>query len=110
MNDKLYSYYHSHDVFLNTTSYESFGVAVLEAASCGIPVVTTNVGEIPFLWRHGQEILMAENLIPSKFADEIFKIFSDPSLADILSKNARKKAEEFDWELIRDKWLRLFSD
>lgn len=109
-NNILYQYYQTHAVFLNTTSYESFGVAVLEAASCGIPIVSVKVGEIPFLWKHGQDILMAEDLKPSKFADEIFKIFSDPSLADVLSKNARKKAEEYDWELIREKWIRLLSD
>jgi glycosyltransferase involved in cell wall biosynthesis len=109
-NDKLYPYYHSHSVFLNTSSYESFGVAVLEAASCGIPVVSAKIGEIPFLWRHEENILMVDNLNPIQFAREVFKIFSDPQLADILSKNARKKAEEFDWELIRERWVRLFSE
>jgi len=109
-NDKLCSYYQSHHVFLNTTSYESFGVAVLEAASCGIPVVSSKIGEIPFLWKHDQEILMVVNLSPSEFTHEIFRIFTDPTLADSLSKNARKKAEEYDWELIREKWIKLFSD
>jgi SAM-dependent methyltransferase len=42
-NQELFKYYQSHSVYLNTTSYESFGVALVEAAACGIPIVSTNV-------------------------------------------------------------------
>jgi glycosyltransferase involved in cell wall biosynthesis len=61
-NTELPAYYSSHSVFLNTTSYESFGMAVLEAAACGIPTVSTPVGEIPLLWKAGEEIMLTDVL------------------------------------------------
>jgi glycosyltransferase involved in cell wall biosynthesis len=107
-NEQLYKYYQTHTVYLNTTEYESFGVAVLEAASCGIPIVSTRVGEIPYMWEEGKEMLMSD-LDEKYMAQEVIKIFDSSKLADELSNNARKKAESFDWLSIRPKWINLFD-
>lgn len=108
-NEKLYSSYQTHSVFLNTTSYESFGVAVLEAAACGIPVVSTNVGEIPYLWKHEEDILMVKDFSVDEFSKEIIKLFNSQPLAAKLSTNARKKAERFDSSLIKNHWGKLLA-
>jgi glycosyltransferase involved in cell wall biosynthesis len=108
-NDELYKYYQSHEVFLNTTSFESFGVAVVEAAACGIPVVSTKVGEMPYLWQHEENMLQVDNFEAKAFAEEIIKLFKSKELAGKISKNARAKAESFDWEKIKSKWIDLLS-
>lgn len=109
-NTDLYKFYQSHAVFLNTTSYESFGVAVAEAAACGIPVVSTKVGEIPFLWQHEENMLMVKSFDSKEFAIEVSKLFESKELATKISKNARLKAETFDWEVIKEKWISLLSE
>lgn len=108
-NEDLYLYYQTHSVFLNTTSYESFGVAVLEAAACGIPIVSTKVGEIPFLWRHEENMLLVESFEYSAFSHEVLRLFKSKELADRISKNARRNAENFSWEIIKQKWLDLLD-
>lgn len=108
-NEDLYLYYQTHSVFLNTTSYESFGVAVLEAAACGIPIVSAKVGEIPFLWQHKENILQVESFESSAFSQEVLRLFKSNELAERLSINARKNAENFDWEIIKQRWINLFS-
>jgi len=108
-NENLYLYYQTHSVFLNTTSYESFGVAVLEAAACGIPIVSTKVGEIPFLWQHEKNMLLVENFEFSAFSYEVLRLFKSKELADRISKNARRKAENFNWETIKPKWIDLLN-
>jgi len=109
-NDYLFHYFQKHDVFINTTSYESFGTAVLEAAACGIPIVSSKVGEIPYVWTDEENILMIDELKPDLFADAVIRIFESPELAQQLSVNARKKAEEFDWERIKPKWIQLLRE
>lgn len=42
--DDLISYYKTSDIFLSTSLYEGYGLSLLEAASLGLPVVTTDVG------------------------------------------------------------------
>lgn len=108
-NDELFRYYQSHEVFLNTTSYESFGVAVLEAASCGIPVVSAKVGEIPLLYKHGVNLLMVDDFEPKSFAHEVLEIFNSVSYANQLSTNARKLAETFNWIDLKKRWIELLT-
>lgn len=109
-NDQLFQYFHSHSVYLNTTSYESFGVAVMEAAACGIPVVSTSVGEIPLLWKDQEDMLLVPDFEAATFCDKITEIFQNKELARQLSAHARRKAEQYDWAHIRPKWLALIHE
>jgi len=108
-NEELYTYYQTHEIFLNTTSYESFGVAVAEAASCGIPIVSTAVGELPYLYKHNENILLVNNFNEVTFSSEVIRLIESPDLAKELSINARKRVEAFDWELIKPNWIELLK-
>ena len=108
-NEELYRYYQTHHVYLNTTAYESFGVAVLEAAACGIPVVSTRVGEMPYIWDDGREILLCD-ADPTEMARQAASIFRQPQLEESLSHSARMRAEEFDWKRIRERWLNILTE
>lgn len=108
-NEELPSLYHSHSVYLNTTAYESFGVAVLEAAACGIPVVSTRVGEIPFLWKEDNEIMMCD-ANDKDMSNKVNILIESKEKADKLSNSARKKAGTFDWESsIKEQWIELLN-
>jgi glycosyltransferase involved in cell wall biosynthesis len=109
-NDKLYKYYQTHAVFLNTTSYESFGVSLMEAASCGIPVVTSEVGEIPFIWEKEKEMLMVSNLTAEGFGKEVLRVFDNLDLAQAISVNSRAKSEIYSWEKIGPYWLEILNN
>lgn len=108
-NKELYKYYQSHSVYLNTTSYESFGVAVVEAASCGIPIVSNNVGEIPYLWNHKENIMLVENNSINKYCDCINELFDSSDLSSKLSIKARKNSERFNWPEIKNEWLNILA-
>lgn len=92
------------DVFLNTTSYESFGVSVMEAAACGLCIVTTDAGELPLLWENGTDALIVPKGDPEAMANAVRKILSDPIIAASLSENARKKTISYDWSVILPQW------
>lgn len=108
-NSELIHYYHRHGVFLNTTDYESFGLAVLEAASAGIPVVSNRVGEIPYLWKEGEEMLMCDRGDVYQMTKHVVSLLQDDSQAKILSYAARQRAEQFSWEKIKTQWLSLMK-
>jgi len=98
------------DIFLNTTRYESFGISVLEAALIGLPIVTTAVGELPYLWQHDQTALLVQPDDASAMADSILRLLNEPGLAEKLSTNARLRAEQFDWSQILPQWESLFQE
>lgn len=100
----------SFDIFLNTTTVESFGVAVMEAAALGMCIVTTDVGELPYIWTHEHDALLVPPNNPEAMADAIRRILTEPGLAERLSRNARAKAEQFDWSIILPQWESLLLD
>ena len=98
-----------YDIFLNTTNYESFGVSVMEAAASGMCLVTTNVGELSYLWQDGNDALIVPPDDPEAMAAAVQRILTEPGLAEKLSRNARKKAEEFAWSIILPQWEALLT-
>ncbi len=103
-NSKLYTYYHTHDILLNTTKYESFGMAVAEAASCGLPVVSNAVGEIKAAWKHEHDIILANE---NDFADKVSLLIENSKLYTKISQEAYHHAKLFYRDNIIPQWLKL---
>lgn len=108
-NHQLHKYYQTHQVYINTTSYESFGVAVMEAAACGIPIVSNSVGEIPYLWENEKDILLVNDNNLKEYLNHIINIFENDSFSNKISTNARRKAVTFDWENVKNIWLKILN-
>jgi glycosyltransferase involved in cell wall biosynthesis len=97
------------DIFLNTANFDNTPVSVIEAMACGLPVVTTNVGGIPFLLEHGKTALLVPPGSVAEMAAAVTRLVDEPDLAFRLSVNGRKLAESFDWTIGLPQWLRLLS-
>lgn len=70
---------------------------ILEAMSCAIPVVTTNIGLGSIKANHLEEIIVEDN--PIIFADYVLDIISNPSKYKIMGKKAREYVKkEHSWE------------
>lgn len=108
--NKVSEYLGNADIFINTTDVDNTPVSVLEALACGLCVVSTNVGGIPHLLQDGVDALLVPPDDPQAMADVILHLLREPELAERLSRNARKKAEQFDWSVILPQWEALFSE
>lgn len=98
-----------YDIFINTTDFDNTPVSVLEAMALGFPVVSTNVGGLPWLIEDGIDGLLVPPADEDAFYAAVEQLLEDPSLASILSKNARKKAETFAWERVKPLWLEILG-
>lgn len=98
------------DIFLNTTNIDNTPVSVIEAMACGLCIVSTNVGGIPYLLEHEHDALLVPPDDPAAMAAAVRRILTEPQLAKQLSHNARHKAERFDWAVILPQWERLLQD
>ncbi len=77
------------DVFVMPSRQEGLGLSVMEAQSCGCPVVATNVGGLPSLVIDGQTGLLIEPESPEAVANAVIKLFKDDDLSQRLSDNGR---------------------
>lgn len=97
------------DIFINTTTMDNTPVSVLEAMACGLCIVSTNIGGLPYLLDDGFDALLVPPNDPEAMAAAVRRILTEPGLAERLSRNGRKKAESFDWSVILPQWEALFE-
>lgn len=98
------------DIFLNTTTIDNAPVSVIEAMAMGLPVVTTNVGGIPYLIENERSGMLVPPNDAKAMARAVIRLLSEPSLASAVSQNARATAEGFAWDNIRPKWEALLLE
>ena len=99
----------NYSIFINTTNFDNTPISVIEAMALGLPVVTTNVGGIPFLLEHDKDALLVEPENVTAFADEVRKVLQNPEIAEKLAIKARGKAESFDWEKVKLLWKKILN-
>lgn len=95
------------DVFINTTNIDNTPVSVIEAMALGLPVVSTNVGGLPYLIENKKDGLLVEKNNPEAMKNSVISLL-DGKYQEI-SLNARKKAETFDWQVVRTQWLEILK-
>ncbi len=95
------------DVFLNTTNIDNTPVSVLEALACGLCVVSTNVGGLPYLLTHEHDALLAPPDDAPAMAAAIRRVLTDAELATGLSQHGRQLAETCDWTIVLPQWEQL---
>jgi len=96
------------DIFVLTSNYEGFPRTILEAMSCGLPIIASNVGgvreavdkEVGFLIERGDKEALKKALI---------ELIENPDLRKRMGQNARKRAEkEFSLEKMLEKTSEVY--
>ncbi len=76
------------DVLVNASTAEPFGLTILEAHACGVPVVATAAGGVPEHVRDGETGLLVPVGDEHRLADALQKVLCDPSLREKLVANS----------------------
>ncbi len=97
------------DIFLNTTNIDNAPMSVLEAMACGLCVVSTDVGGIPYLLEHERDALLVPPDDPESMALAVKRLLTEPHLAEKLSRQAFDQVKKFDWPLVFAEWERLLT-
>ncbi len=99
-HDKMPVFYNSGDVLISLSEREGFCRPVLEAASCSLPVVSTNTGIAPYLL--DQEWIVDEDPRTSRgfneFVDKINILKDDPGLREVVGEKNREAAQKYSWQ------------
>ncbi len=90
--DGLVEILNASDLFLIPSQSESFGLAALEAMSCGIPVISSSVGGLPELVRHNETGYIAEIGDIDRMAKYTVDLLTNERKYKLFSSNARERA------------------
>lgn len=108
--DEKWSYYKSADIFVLPSLSEMAPVCLPEAMACGIPVVASNVGGIPYVVENGKTGLLFERGSIDDLAEKIITLFQNRELREKMNKAAQERAKEFSWERITDRTIELYME
>jgi glycosyltransferase involved in cell wall biosynthesis len=98
-----------YDIFINTTNFDNTPVSIIEAMALGLPIVSTNVGGLPFLIEDSVDGILVPPENADFFVAALLQLYNKPEKTMMLSQTARKKAERFDWETIKQSWISLLD-
>ncbi|HEX8009590.1 MAG TPA: glycosyltransferase family 4 protein [Casimicrobiaceae bacterium] len=104
--EQMAQLYRGADLFLNPSLADNLPVSILEALASGVPIVSTNVGGIPFVVESERTALLVPPRDPTAMAEAALRLLRDGELAVRLRANGLKAVEVYSWPQVRD---RLFS-
>lgn len=98
--DELAAFYNLASAYVQPSFYEGFGLPVLEAFACGVPVVCSNGGSLPEVGGDAALFFNPQNL--NQFINLLREVLQNMSLREKLIKLGLKQAEKFSWQKVVD--------
>jgi glycosyltransferase involved in cell wall biosynthesis len=92
----LPSLYSGATLFLFPSLYEGFGLPILEAMACGVPVIASNVSSLPEV--AGEAAVLLSPIDEVGWADKMHQLLADASLRTRLVAAGFIQAQEFTWK------------
>jgi glycosyltransferase involved in cell wall biosynthesis len=112
--DDLNQLYAALDLYIMPSRSEAWGLTVLQAMACGVPVVASNVGGLPEVVEHGTSGWLVPPESPESLANAIVEAASDAARLCEFGRNARERAAQFSIERTVERteryYLRLLAN
>jgi D-inositol-3-phosphate glycosyltransferase len=103
-------HYAAADICVLPSHYESFGLAALEAAACGRPVVASEVGGLPVIVQNGSTGFLVPPKQSDIMAERLCELLDDDMLRSRMGSAARTHAETLGWDRSTDSLLERYRE
>lgn len=100
--------YDKADIYLNASIVDNMPLSIIEAFSCGLPVVSTDAGGIPYLCENGETALLVAVKDYEALAREAIRLIEDNDLAQKIIHTARQNCVKYSWANVRGEWLDIY--
>ena len=104
-HDEMPLVYNAASMLIYPSSYEGFGMPVLEAMACGTPVIALNNTAFPEF--AGGVALLLDSAEVQVLAKGIQQILADPELRERMAREGPRRAASYDWKVITQRYLDL---
>jgi glycosyltransferase involved in cell wall biosynthesis len=110
-HSRLVEYYRKADVLINPSLSEAFGMSLVEAMACQVPVVATRVGGMTEIIEQSQAGLLTEPGDATALAQAILRLLTDDDLRKRMGVAGRKEAvTRYSWDQVAKKLLGLYEN
>jgi glycosyltransferase involved in cell wall biosynthesis len=106
-NQDLPAIYAGSVLFLYPSLRESFGIPVLEAMACSIPVITSNISALPEIAGDAAKLVDPAN--EKSIGNAIIELLSNQSLTKEMVLKGLKRSELFNWNISANNLLNIYK-
>jgi len=93
-----------------SSRFEGFGLVIIEAMACGVPVVSFDCPWGPrAIISDGEDGILVENGNVNQLAEALLTLIADDSMRITMGSKARVNVQRFNIEVIANKWKKLFE-
>lgn len=108
-NERMAALYHSADIMINPSLVDNMPISVLEALASGVPVVSTDVGGVPYLVEHEKTALLVPVQDANAMADAILLLVNDPARMKQMKKAGIESVQQYTWPNVRGRLLGVYE-
>jgi glycosyltransferase involved in cell wall biosynthesis len=106
--EEVIAQYRRHDLLVFPSTYEGFGLVVLEAMSQGLPVIATPVGCVPDLVRDGETGVIAPIRNPAALAEAVTRLMESASTRARLGAAAAASVKSMSWRRTAERTIEVY--
>lgn len=109
-NTEMPKIYDRAAVYLNSSIVDNMPLSIIEAFSCGLPVVSTDAGGIPYICENGETALLVEKKDYESLAREAIRLLEDGVLAQKIIVKAHAECVKYSLENVCGRWLEIYQE
>jgi glycosyltransferase involved in cell wall biosynthesis len=107
-NNELPQLYNAADIFVFPSLHETFGMPILEAMSCGCPVITSNVSSMPEIAGDSAVLVNPYNIVEIEKA--MYQVLTNEGLKKNMRKKGLERAKQFSWRKCAEEHLKVYQE
>jgi glycosyltransferase involved in cell wall biosynthesis len=107
-HDKIPQMINSADLLALCSSYEGMPTVVLEALACGIPVVSTDVGDVSKIVKNGKTGELILNRDPKSVQNALLKVIERD--CETYKMECITEAKRFSWEVVSQEIIKVYNE
>tara|TARA_Y100000310_G_scaffold58248_1_gene53535 strand:+ start:1067 stop:2206 length:1140 start_codon:yes stop_codon:yes gene_type:complete len=101
--------YQAADIFVLPSYREGLPLTLFEAMAADLPIVASPVNGIPYEMKEPENGFLVNYGNNKGFEDKIIQLLNSKKLRDKISKNNKKKAQKYRWDIISEDTLKLYK-
>lgn len=98
------------DIFLHASYDDNQPLPLLGAMASGLPVVSTEVGDIPDMLAYGEAGTLVPKANPGAMAKAVTMLMEQPERASLMAHRAKQSISRYTWPSVRPQWGSLYEE